>query len=145
MLPFSWLLPTTKETIWILPLLLLYFGTLLCLMPELILWSLPGELGCRGSLSDAELHSLQGFWMSKDRDCSSAGASYVRGLGTDLWGEKAENISEKSEYMLAGYREILCYKYYWTGNTPGREQLYHVRSKTKKTLCLNHCTVHCHV
>lgn len=59
--------------------------------------------------------------MSKDRDCNSAGASYVRGLGTDLWGEKAENISEKSEYTLAGYTEILCYKYYWTGNTPGRE------------------------
>lgn len=77
-------------------------------MPELILWTLPGELGSRASLNDAEVHWLQGSWMSKDRDCNSAGASYVRGLGTDLWGDKAENISDKSEYTLAGYIEILC-------------------------------------
>lgn len=144
MLPFFWLLPTTRETIWILPLLLLYFGTLLlCLMPELILWTLPGELGCRASLNDAEVHWLQGSWMSKDRDCNSAGASCVRGLGTDFWGEKAENISEKRwvyisrlcrNFML---QVLLDWKYTWERATLSRKK------QNRKTVYLNHCTVHC--
>lgn len=73
-----------------------------------------------------------------DKDCTSAGVSYVRGLGTDFWAQKEANIPEKNENTLAGYTAILCYKYYWAGKTPVRRQLLS-HKKQREEFCLKSC------